>query len=208
MTITISTILISTTGKYIDIFFNSAGNIEGARIEQYLLEKVNLFQLIANKSNEKYIIGLLKYVCFRNFKITPYDDEGSSCSSEPSGAQLPHLLLHASWTLKGQQDLHYCCHHQHHHCHRHEHHHKNDDDHHHHCHNQEQREKLQLREAAHYRYLTGGGSTVCEGRFQNHHHHHRHHHHRHQHHHHHHEEDDDINVTGMTGRNLQQSAQP
>ena len=29
---------------------------------------------------------------------------------------------------------------------------------------QDQREKLQLREAAHYRYLTGGGSTVCEGR--------------------------------------------
>ena len=41
---------------------------------------------------------------------------------------------------------------------RHQHQHNNDD-------NQDQREKLQLREAAHYRYLTGGGSTVCEGRF-------------------------------------------
>ena len=41
--------------------------------------------------------------------------------------------------------------------------HLNDDN---NCHDddQDQREKLQLREAAHYRYLTGGGSTVCEGR--------------------------------------------
>ena len=123
------------------------------------------------------------------FKMTQYENEGTSCSSEPSGAQLPHLLLHAGWTLKGQHDLYYCCHHQRHHWHKHQHHK------HHHCHNQDQREKLQLREAAHYRYLTGGGSTVCEGRFQitiiiiiimkmmN-------------------------NVTGMTGRNLQQCVQP
>ena len=91
--------------------------------------------------------------------------EGASRSSKPTRAQLPHLLLHACWTLKGYfakiisviiisviiisvinirvinisviliTDF------------------------------QDQREKLQLREAAHYRYLTGGGSTVCEGRF-------------------------------------------
>ena len=82
----------SRFGKYIDIHFNKSGTIEGARIEQYLLEKSRIVH--QNKDERNYHI----FYCM----------------------------------LAGLS--------------------------------KEHRGKLDLKDATHYKYLTGGGSVVCDGR--------------------------------------------
>ena len=82
----------SRFGKYIDIHFNKSGTIEGARIEQYLLEKSRIVH--QNKDEQNYHI----FYC---------------------------MLAGLSKDHRG---------------------------------------KLDLKDATHYKYLTGGGSVVCDGR--------------------------------------------
>ncbi|KAG8260887.1 Unconventional myosin-VIIa [Homalodisca vitripennis] len=82
----------SRFGKYIDIHFNSGGVIEGAKIEQYLLEKSR----IVSQSKDE-----------RNYHIFYCILAGLS---------------------------------------------------------KEEKQKLELSDASHYKYLTGGGSITCEGR--------------------------------------------
>ena len=82
----------SRFGKYIDIHFNKSGTIEGARIEQYLLEKSRIVH--QNKDERNYHI----FYC---------------------------MLAGLSKDHRG---------------------------------------KLDLKDATHYKYLTGGGSVVCDGR--------------------------------------------
>ncbi|XP_054284599.1 myosin-VIIa [Macrosteles quadrilineatus] len=82
----------SRFGKYIDIHFNSGGVIEGAKIEQYLLEKSR----IVSQSKDE-----------RNYHVF-------------------YCMLAGL--------------------------------------NKEEKQKLELGDASHYKYLTGGGSITCEGR--------------------------------------------
>ena len=82
----------SRFGKYIDIYFNKNGVIEGAKVDQYLLEKS---RIVHQNPNE------------RNYHIFYCMLQGLS---------------------------------------------------------KEHKEKLHLKDASHYKYLTGGGSVVCEGR--------------------------------------------
>ncbi|XP_071454099.1 myosin-VIIa-like [Hetaerina americana] len=82
----------SRFGKYIDIHFNQDGVIEGAKIEQYLLEKS---RIVSQSTDE------------RNYHIFYCMLAGLS---------------------------------------------------------REEKQKLQVEDASHYKYLTGGGSIVCEGR--------------------------------------------
>jgi myosin-7 len=82
----------SRFGKYIDIHFNRTGVIEGAKIEQYLLEKSRIVH--QNKDERNYHI----FYCML------------------AGLSKDHKT------------------------------------------------KLELKDATHYKYLTGGGSVVCDGR--------------------------------------------
>ena len=82
----------SRFGKYIDIHFNRSGVIEGAKIEQYLLEKSRIVH--QNQDERNYHI----FYCM----------------------------------LAGLS--------------------------------KEHKAKLELKDATHYKYLTGGGSVVCDGR--------------------------------------------
>ena len=85
-------LIIYRFGKYIDIHFNRSGVIEGAKIEQYLLEKSRIVH--QNQDERNYHI----FYCM----------------------------------LAGLS--------------------------------KEHKSKLELKDATHYKYLTGGGSVVCDGR--------------------------------------------
>ena len=82
----------SRFGKYIDIFFNRQGTIEGAMIEQYLLEKSRIVHQMPEERNYHIFYCML------------------------AGLSREHKA------------------------------------------------KLELKDANHYKYLTGGGSVTCEGR--------------------------------------------
>ena len=50
----------SRFGKYIDIFFNNDGSIEGARIDQYLLEKSRIVGQNKNERNYHIFYSILE----------------------------------------------------------------------------------------------------------------------------------------------------